>query len=91
MARQTGTKADEAGHRLLQAPGLGTHSPVQQRVVQVLAQALQDLVMVADGRGLVLTCGKVALQLEEKTSNVDKEQGYRSSGIKKAAEKTPAR
>lgn len=38
-------------------------SPIQQGVVQVLAQALQDLVVVPDGRRLILAGGKVALQL----------------------------
>lgn len=40
------------------------NSPVQQGVVQVLTKALQDLVVVPDGRGLVLTCCKVTLQLK---------------------------
>lgn len=40
------------------------NSPVQQGVVQVLTQTLQDLIVVPDGRGLVFTCSKVALQLK---------------------------
>lgn len=35
-------------------------------MVQVLTQTLQDLVMVPDGRGLIFTCSKVALQLKGK-------------------------
>lgn len=35
-------------------------------MVQVLAQTLQDLVVVPDGGGLLLTGRKVALQLEGK-------------------------
>lgn len=42
------------------------HLPVQQCMVQVLAQALEDLVVVPDGRGLIFTCSKVALQLQKK-------------------------
>lgn len=46
------------------SPKSSLYSPVQQGMVQVLTQALQDLVMVPDSRGLVLTRCKVALQLE---------------------------
>lgn len=46
------------------SPKSSLHSPVQQGMVQVLTQALQDLVVVPDSRGLVLTRCKVALQLE---------------------------
>lgn len=42
------------------APG----SPVQQSVVQVFTEPLQDLVMVSDGRCLIFTGSKVALQLQ---------------------------
>lgn len=38
--------------------------PVQQGVVQVLTQTLQHLIVVPDGRGLIFTCSKVALQLK---------------------------
>lgn len=52
-----------ATHGLLQKlPTL----PIQQGMVQVLTQTLQDLVMVPDGRGLIFTCSKVALQLKGK-------------------------
>lgn len=47
------------------SPQSSPHSPVQQGMVQVLTQALQDLVMVPDSRGLILTGRKVALQLQE--------------------------
>lgn len=42
-------------------PRSSLHSPVQQGMVQVLTQALQDLVMVPDSRGLLLTRCEVAL------------------------------
>lgn len=43
------------------APG----SPVQQSVVQVLTEPLQDLVVISDGRCLIFTGSKVALQLQK--------------------------
>lgn len=43
------------------SPKSSLHSPVQQSVVQVLTQTLQDLVMVPDGGGLILTRCEVAL------------------------------
>lgn len=55
-ARQsTVTSSPEAAPRL----------PIEQRVVQMFAQPLQDLVMVSDGRCLIFTGSKVALQLQK--------------------------
>lgn len=60
----------------------------------MLAQTLQDLVVVPDGRGLILTRSKVALQLKggEKSnkpeSETDQGEGGSSAGLEKAAEKT---
>lgn len=72
-------------------PSSSHSSPVQQGVVQVLTETLQDLVMVPDGRGLVFTCSKVALQLKGKNTHgklgLGEEEGYRGPGIEEAAEK----
>lgn len=63
----------------------------------MLTQTLQDLVVVPDGRGLIFTCSKVALQLKGKKGSSprlemdNKEEGHGSSGIKKVAEKTSQR
>ena len=46
-----------------QTGSLGLVSPVQQGMVQVLTEPLQDPVVVANGRSLIFTRSKVALQL----------------------------
>lgn len=57
----------------------------------MLAQTLQDLVVVPDGRGLIFACSKVALQLEGRNNKAqletDKEEGCRSPGLQQAGEK----
>lgn len=64
-------------------------------MVQVLAQPLQDLIMVPDGRGLILTRSKVALQLQvagRKSNNPksekDRGEGRGRAGSEKAAEES---
>lgn len=44
-----------------EAPG----SPIEQGMVQVFTEPLQDLVVVSDGRCLIFTGSKVALQLQK--------------------------
>lgn len=59
------------------SPETAVPLPVEQSVVQVLTQTLQDFVVVADGRGLIFTGGKVALQLKGKTKSPQIRNGRR--------------
>ena len=47
------------------AQGQAPHLPVEQSMVQMFAEPLQDLVVVSDGRRLIFTGSKVALQLQK--------------------------
>lgn len=62
----------------------------------MLTQTLQDLIVVPDGRGLIFTHSKVALQLKgrkeaPRLETGNREEGHGSSGAKKVAEKASQR